>query len=164
MPAPLRGLLRSVPLSGAPAPDQYSGTAVADSSSSDGGASVNLQACLALAEAAVESASTELGVAGFGEAADFADLAEELSRRVEHLQLLAAAAVERTRTAAINTAAVNTAGPASKTTGWTTGWGADPAPNPRQRLRLPRAQRPGRGRWIRPMTDAGTPRSSCGSG
>ena len=87
----------------------------------DGGTSGNLRACLALVEAAVEPAPADLAVAGFGEAADFADVAEELSRRVEHLQLLAAAAVERTRTAAITTA-----GTASKATGWTTGWGTKP--------------------------------------
>ena len=72
-------------------------------------------------EAAVESAPGELALAGFREAADFADVAEEISRRVEHLQLLSAAAVDRTRTAAINAA-----GPASKATGWTTGWGTEP--------------------------------------
>ena len=70
----------------------------------------------------MDSAPGELALAGFREAADFADLAEEISRRVEHLQLLGAAAVDRTRTAAINAA-----GPASKATGWTTGWGTEPA-------------------------------------
>ncbi|MFJ5699866.1 DUF222 domain-containing protein [Arthrobacter sp. NPDC093139] len=121
-------LLRSRQLRSVPASMPHDGRV--DRMVSDGGASVSLQACLALAEAAVESAPKELGMAGFGEAADFADLAEELSRRVEHLQLLAAAAVERTRTAAINTAAINTAGPVSKAAGWTTGWGAEPGTEP----------------------------------
>ncbi|MDR6558075.1 hypothetical protein J2809_002435 [Arthrobacter pascens] len=70
----------------------------------------------------MDSAPAELAVAGFREAADFADVAEEISRRVEQLQLLSAAAVDRTRTTAINAA-----GPASKATGWTTGWGTEPA-------------------------------------
>ena len=42
---------------------------------------------------------------GFGQAADFADRLEELSRRVEHLQVLAAGAVDRSRTAALTAAA-----------------------------------------------------------
>ena len=91
-------------------------------SASDGGGSVVLRQCLTLLEAAVDSAPGELALAGFREAADFADLAEEISRRAEQLQLLGAAAVDRTRTAAINAA-----GPASKATGWTTGWGTEPA-------------------------------------
>src|SRR5688500_992657 len=92
-------------------------------SASDGGGSVNLRQALAVLESAVESAPGELALAGFREAADFADLAEEISRRAEHLQLLSAAAVDRTRTAAINAA-----GPTSKATGWTTGWGTEPGP------------------------------------
>ncbi|WP_343915041.1 HNH endonuclease signature motif containing protein, partial [Arthrobacter pascens] len=91
-------------------------------SASDGGGSVVLRQCLALLESAVDSAPGELALAGFREAADFADGAEEISRRVEQLQLLGAAAVDRTRTEAINAA-----DPASKATGWTTGWGNEPA-------------------------------------
>ena len=86
---------------------------------------LNLRRCLAVLESAVDSAPAELAVAGFREAADFADVAEEISRRVEQLQLLSAAAVDRTRTTAINAA-----GPASKATGWTTGWGTEPAARP----------------------------------
>ncbi|MDR6557242.1 hypothetical protein J2809_001593 [Arthrobacter pascens] len=121
--------------------------AVADTSPSDGGATAGfgaaglggagfgaaggdaftaaasdcLERCLVLLEAAAESAPSELALAGFPDAADFAELAEELSRRGEYLQLLAAAAVDRTRTEAINAA-----GPASKAAGWTTGWGTAP--------------------------------------
>ncbi|MBT2523668.1 DUF222 domain-containing protein, partial [Arthrobacter sp. ISL-28] len=86
------------------------------------GALEDLRRCLALVEAAVESMPEELTLAGFDDAADFADLVEGLSRRVDHLQLLAAAVVDRTRTAAINAA-----GPASKAAGWTTGWGTETA-------------------------------------
>jgi hypothetical protein len=87
-----------------------------------GAASDRLQLCLVLLEAAVESAPGELALAGFPAAADFAGLAEEIARRAEHLQLLSAGAVDRTRTEAINAA-----GPASKAAGWTTGWGHDEA-------------------------------------
>src|SRR6476661_6377544 len=86
------------------------------------GAMDSLKRCLGLLAAAVEAAPGELALAGFPAAADFAGLAEEISRRGEHLQLLSAAAVDRTRTEAINAA-----GPASKAAGWTTGWGHDEA-------------------------------------
>lgn len=95
----------------------FTESAVTDATFS-GGASDCLERCLVLLEAAVEAAPGELAVAGFRDAADFAGRAEEISRRVEHVQLLAAAAVDRTRTEAINAA-----GPASKAAGWTTGWG-----------------------------------------
>src|SRR6476661_2559924 len=87
------------------------------------GASDCLERCLVLLAAAVEAAPGELAFAGFRDAADFAGRAEEISRRVEHVQLLAAAAVDRTRTEAINAA-----GPASKAAGWTTGWGNESEP------------------------------------
>lgn len=87
------------------------------------GASDFLERCLVLLAAAVESAPGELALAGFRDAADFAGRAEEISRRVEHVQLLAAAAVDRTRAEAINAA-----GPASKAAGWTTGSGTENEP------------------------------------
>ncbi|BCW66704.1 HNH endonuclease [Arthrobacter sp. NicSoilB4] len=55
---------------------------------------------------------------GFREAADFAGTVEEFSRIAEYLQLVAAGAVDRTRTQAAATA--TKAG-----TGWTTGWRDD---------------------------------------
>ena len=147
MPGRRTSSLRSVPGLGAPSPASLPGApAVADTSASDGGAAAGisvtdapvtesaftdttlsggasdcLERCLVLLEAAVESAPGELALAGFRDAADFAGRAEEISRRVEHVQLLAAAAVDRTRTEAINAA-----GPASKAAGWTTGWGNGP--------------------------------------
>ncbi|MBT2554740.1 hypothetical protein J7I89_17345, partial [Arthrobacter sp. ISL-5] len=84
------------------------------------GATDSLKRCLDLLGAAVESAPGELALAGFPAAAEFAGLAEEISRGAEYLQLLGAAAVDRTRTEAISAA-----GPASKAAGWTTGWGDD---------------------------------------
>jgi hypothetical protein len=86
-------------------------------------ATPDLQASLALLDSATSSAPEELAAANFLQAADFAELTEELSRRVEYLQLLAAAAVDRTRTEAINAA-----GKASRAGGWTTGWGNEPEP------------------------------------
>ncbi|MFE4543058.1 hypothetical protein ACFRAH_10775, partial [Arthrobacter sp. NPDC056727] len=45
------------------------------------------------------------GLWGFRRSADFADRVERLSRRVEHLQVVAAGAVDRSRTAALTAAA-----------------------------------------------------------
>ncbi|MDQ0863641.1 HNH endonuclease signature motif containing protein [Arthrobacter globiformis] len=88
-------------------------------------ATPDLEACLALLDSATTLAPEELTAANFLQAADFAELTEELSRRVEYIQLLAAAAVDRTRTEAIDAA-----GTASRAAGWTTGWGNDPVPAP----------------------------------
>jgi len=88
-------------------------------------ATTDLKASLALLDSATSSAPEELAAANFLQAADFAELTEKLSRRVEHLQVLAAAAVDRTRTEAINAAAT-----ASRPAGWTTGWGTEPEPEP----------------------------------
>ena len=88
-----------------------------------GAGTTDLEAALALLDSANTSAPEELAGANFLQAADFAELTEELSRRIEHLQLQAASAVDRTRTEAINAA-----GSASRAAGWTTGWGADPEP------------------------------------
>ncbi|GAB12818.1 hypothetical protein ARGLB_027_01480 [Arthrobacter globiformis NBRC 12137] len=92
-------------------------------------ATTDLNAALALLESATGSAPEELAAANFLQAADFAELTEKLSRRVEHLQVLAAAAVDRTRTEAINAAATASRA-AGWTTGWTTGWCTDPGPVP----------------------------------
>ncbi|MFE4833204.1 DUF222 domain-containing protein [Arthrobacter sp. NPDC056691] len=150
----LRGRgLRSVPGAGTPAKDTSDGGAAAgfrsDAPASDGGAAAGfaadsgsagqasaepasparatpgLVASLALLDSATAAAPEELAAANFLQAADFAELTEELSRRVEYLQLQAAAAVDRTRAEAINAA-----GAASRAAGWTTGWGTDPEPEP----------------------------------
>ncbi|MFE5838072.1 DUF222 domain-containing protein [Arthrobacter sp. NPDC056493] len=47
----------------------------------------------------------DTGLWGFRQSADFADRVEELSRKVEHLQVLAAGAVDRSRTEALTAAA-----------------------------------------------------------
>ncbi|MFE4833808.1 DUF222 domain-containing protein [Arthrobacter sp. NPDC056691] len=148
----LRGRgLRSVPGAGTPTKDTSDGGAAAgfrsDAPASDGGAAAGiaadsgsagkasaepasparatpgLQASLALLDSATAAAPEELAAANFLQAADFAELTEELSRRVEYLQLQAAAAVDRTRAEAITAA-----GAASRAAGWTTGWGTDPEP------------------------------------
>ena len=145
MPARRATSLRSVPDSGAFPLASLAGAPSLADSVSDGGASAAdsgftggafsggameyLRRCLGLLEAAIESAREELALAGFAEAADFAGLTEEISRRFEYLQVLGAAAVDRTRTEAIS----NAAGPASKAAGWITGWGHDRKP---LRLRL----------------------------
>ncbi|WP_395401872.1 DUF222 domain-containing protein [Arthrobacter sp. UC242_113] len=84
-------------------------------------ATPKLKAALALLDSATGSAPEELAEANFLQAADFAELSEELSRRVEYLQLQAAAAVDRTRTEAINAAEAS-----RRAAGWTTGWGTGP--------------------------------------
>ncbi|WP_457972420.1 DUF222 domain-containing protein [Arthrobacter sp. D1-17] len=89
---------------------------------SDGGAFVDLRRCLEAVETAVDSAPAALALAEFGEAADYAEMVEGLSRGVDHLQLLAAAAVDRSRTAVRKSA-----GSAGKAADWTTGWRAEPA-------------------------------------
>jgi hypothetical protein len=120
--------LRSVPSAGSLTGSPIKGT-------SDGGAAAgftadvpasspataDMKASLALLDAATAAVVEELAGAGFIEAADFAELTENLSRRVEHLQVLAAAAVDRTRTEAINAAEAS-----SRAAGWTTGWGGEP--------------------------------------
>ncbi|MFF2317627.1 DUF222 domain-containing protein [Arthrobacter sp. NPDC058097] len=85
----------------------------------------DLKTALALLDSATSSAPEELATANFLQAADFAELTEKLSRRVEYFQVLAAGAVDRTRTEAINAAAT-----ASRAAGWTTGWGTEPEPAP----------------------------------
>jgi hypothetical protein len=89
----------------------------------------DLKASLALVGSASRSAAEELAAGNIVQAAAFAELTEKLSRRVEHLQVLAAGAVDRTRTEAIN-AAATTSRAAGWTTGWTTGWGTEPGPGP----------------------------------
>ncbi|SFT98861.1 HNH endonuclease signature motif containing protein [Arthrobacter sp. ov118] len=93
-----------------------------DKTARSGEATDALSRCLALLDAEAEGVIEELARSDFDEAADFAGLAEELAHRVEYYQLLAAAAVDRTRAEGINAA-----GPPSGTTGWTTGWGTEPA-------------------------------------
>ena len=116
--APLRGRgLHSVPAAASPSSARIEDT-------SDGGAALataDLRAGLVLLDSAVAAAEEELAAASFPEAADFAELTEQLSRRIEYLQLQAAAAVERTRAEAISAAEA-----ANRAAGWTTGWGNEP--------------------------------------
>ncbi len=72
---------------------------------------------LAAVNAAVASAPGTLAMASYVDAADFAGLVEDLSRTVDYLQILAAGAVDRTRTQAITAAATT-----RTTRSWTTGW------------------------------------------
>ncbi|MCO4255294.1 DUF222 domain-containing protein [Pseudarthrobacter cellobiosi] len=80
-------------------------------------ADAGLAAAIASVNAAASSAPGTLAMTSYVEAADFASLVEDLSRTVDYLQILAAGAVDRTRTQAITTAA------ATRTTwDWVTGW------------------------------------------
>ena len=71
------------------------GVGAASGDAMPAGASDCLKRCLDLLEAAIESAREELALAGFAEAADFAGLTEEISRRFEYLQIGRASCRER---------------------------------------------------------------------
>ncbi|MFB0837696.1 MULTISPECIES: HNH endonuclease signature motif containing protein [unclassified Arthrobacter] len=89
--------------------------------------------------AAALAAPGLLATASHAEAADFAARVEGLARSIEYLQLLAAGAVDRTRTQAINDAAAAktragrsraaqsraASSSAGRSTGWITGWDAN---------------------------------------
>ncbi|WP_427132458.1 DUF222 domain-containing protein [Pseudarthrobacter sp. S9] len=70
---------------------------------------------LALLQTVGSTAVEDAETLGFLAASDFASQVEELSRTVEHLQIVAAGAVDRTRNQA-------PASVASGSKGWTTGW------------------------------------------
>ncbi|MCI9872391.1 DUF222 domain-containing protein [Arthrobacter humicola] len=79
----------------------------------------------ALAALRASSPTADVDAAWFGlrEAADFAGHVEDLSRTVEYFQLVAAAAVERTRQQAVFTApAAHGWGEEAAQAGWLTGW------------------------------------------
>ena len=126
-----------------------------------------LETALALLRSCTGTAVPDAALFGVTEASDFAGRVEELSRVVDFLQLVAAGAVDRTRSqaaAGARTAAAKfgTDAPA----GWLTGW------NHRTEYFgwLPRRARPGTGRRARILhrngwtTDTGTPQISCGRG
>ncbi|WP_416430179.1 DUF222 domain-containing protein [Paenarthrobacter nicotinovorans] len=78
-------------------------------------------------EALVElgsSVAADARLFGFGEAADFAGRVEDLSRQLEYVQVVAAQAVERTRTEAQRAVPAQQTGqsPASGAQEWRTGW------------------------------------------
>ncbi|MBT2530968.1 DUF222 domain-containing protein, partial [Arthrobacter sp. ISL-48] len=87
-----------------------------------GAAPVSFAQAVSLVNGAAGSAADELALAGYVEAADFAGLVEELSRTVDYLQILAAGAVDRTRTKAITAAAATRTSRTGGHTGWITGW------------------------------------------
>jgi hypothetical protein len=83
-----------------------------------------LDAALAALRAVGSTAVEDAGSWGFRAASDFAGQVEEFSRAVEYLQLVAAAAVDRTRK---QSAAAATGVGAGAVTAWTTGWRESPA-------------------------------------
>ncbi|GGV27555.1 HNH endonuclease [Paenarthrobacter nicotinovorans] len=70
------------------------------------------------------SVAADARLFGFGEAADFAGRVEDLSRQLEYMQVVAAQAVERTRTEAQRAVPAQQPGqsPASGAQEWRTGW------------------------------------------
>ena len=83
-----------------------------------------MDAALAALRAVGSTAVEDAGSWGFRAASDFAGQVEEFSRAVEYLQLVAAAAVDRTRK---QSAAAATGAAAGAVTAWTTGWRESPA-------------------------------------
>lgn len=69
---------------------------------------------------------TDTALYGVKEASDFADRAEQLSRMADYLQLVAAGAVDRTRSRAAAQPAGSVAGPGAPA-GWLAGWNTDEA-------------------------------------
>ena len=85
-----------------------------------------LDAAIALLRSCNGTAVPDAALFGVAEAADFADRVEELSRMVDYFQLVAAAAVDRTRSeaaAGARTAAAKFG--ANAPAGWLTGWNAE---------------------------------------
>ena len=82
-----------------------------------------MDAALAALRAVGSTAVEDAGSWGFRAASDFAGQVEEFSRTVEYLQLVAAAAVDRTRK---QSAAAATGAAAGAVTAWTTGWRESP--------------------------------------
>ncbi|MDP9981365.1 hypothetical protein J2W14_000745 [Pseudarthrobacter oxydans] len=85
-----------------------------------------LDAALALLRSCNGTAEPDAALFGVAEAADFADRVEELSRMVDYFQLVAAAAVDRTRSqaaAGARTAAAKFGSNAPA--GWLTGWNTE---------------------------------------
>ncbi|WP_461163655.1 HNH endonuclease signature motif containing protein [Arthrobacter sp. R4-81] len=120
---PGRAALRAVPSAAASQPGVVpEERAVPVTPALDGGVSGAVAASLELLGTAQTTAAGELALSGFTDAADFAGQVEELSRTVEYLQVLAAAAVDRTRHEAARPQNSTAAG---STNGWTTGWGTE---------------------------------------
>ena len=89
----------------------------------------SIDGALALLRSSNGTAVTDSALFGVTESADFAGRVEELSRLADYLQLVAAAAVDRTRSqaaAAVKTAAAKngSGAPAGWLTGWNSGSGA----------------------------------------
>ena len=95
------------------------GAGEASGSGGYGAGAAGLLQAIAVVNAAAMAAPGALAMADYTEAAQYAGMAEELSRTVEYLQILSAGAVDHTRTQAITAAA--TARSRSART-WITGW------------------------------------------
>ena len=93
----------------------------------DGGSSDDLAQCLELLKRAASTAVEDADRLGFREAAGFATEVEDISRTLEYLQIVAAGAVDRTRSEASAAARAGTGSGSSSgaAVGWTTGWGTE---------------------------------------
>ena len=107
--------------------------AVNDAGNTSAGAAVD--SALALLRSSIPTACVEAARFGLLEAADFAGRVEELSRTFEYLQLVAAAAVDRTRKQSAGTRPALTGheavtagwgAEAAAPSGWLTGWNQEP--------------------------------------
>ncbi len=97
------------------------GEAPASAGGFGAGAAALLHA-IAAVNAAAMAAPGALAMADYTEAAQYAGMAEELSRTAEYLQILSAGAVDRTRTRAIAEAATRAARSSRNGRSWVTGW------------------------------------------
>ncbi|MET1065892.1 MAG: DUF222 domain-containing protein [Arthrobacter sp.] len=85
----------------------------------------SIDAALALLQSSNGTAVTQAAMFGVAEASDFAGRVEDLSRAVDHLQLVAASTVDRARSEAAAGARTSAAkNGADAPAGWLTGWSA----------------------------------------
>jgi len=132
-PAVTSRLPRFAAVAGAADAASVAGTNAADAGAGSGagnGAGNAADAALALLRASAPAAAAEAALFGLAEAADFAGRVEDLSRTVEYFQLIAAAAVDRTRkesaASAPRPAEAGWGAEPAAPGGWLTGWTQDP--------------------------------------
>ncbi len=125
-----------------------------------------LETALTLLRSCTGTAVPDAALFGVTEASDFAGRVEELSRVVDYLHLVAAGAVDRTRSQAAAGAGTTAAKFGSDApAGWLTGWNTGPSVPESSRSdatrTVPENQTLRRNAWT---TGIGTPRISCRRG
>ena len=109
-----------------PRPAAVPGAAEAGAGNALGAAGSAVDSALAALRSSSPKVNAEAARFGLREAADFAGRVEDLARAVEYFQLVAAAAVERTRQqAALTPPAAHGWGAEAAGAGWLTGWKQD---------------------------------------